>query len=68
MLKAFDATPDLVMFHAVHLNIPLINNITQGSREYEAIEADYRQMAMDFPDDFLKVFDDESLTAKFKSK
>lgn len=63
MMKAFEATPEMVMLHAQKLNIPIINNITQGSREFEAIQADYRQMAMDFPNDFLKVFDDESLTA-----
>lgn len=57
MGKAATATPDQVYAHAIRLNIPLINNLTQGSRDYEAIRADYRQKAMDFPDDFLKVFD-----------
>lgn len=65
MLKAFDATPELIYFHATHFNIPLINSLTGGSREFEAIQSDYRQLAMDFPDEFLKVFDDEMLKAKF---
>ena len=58
MGKAAKATQEQVYAHAIKLNIPLINNLTQGSREYDAIRADYRQMAMDFPDDFLKVFDE----------
>lgn len=57
MGKAAAATPDQVYAHSIVLNIPLINNLTGGSREYEAIRADYRQMAMDFPDNFLKVFE-----------
>lgn len=56
--KAAKATQEQVLAHAIKLNIPLINNLTQGSREYEAIRADYRQMAMDFPDNFLKIFDE----------
>lgn len=58
MGKAATATQEQVYDHAMKLNIPLINNITGGSREYEAIRADYRQMAMDFPENFLKVFDE----------
>lgn len=58
MGKAAKATQEQIYAHAMKLNIPLINNLTQGSREYEAIRADYRQLAMDFPDDFLKVFDE----------
>lgn len=58
MGKAKNATEEQVYAHAMKLNIPLINNLTQGSREYDAIRADYRQMAMDFPDDFLKVFNE----------
>ena len=56
MGKASLSTPDQVYAHAMKLNIPLINNLTGGSREYEAIRADYRQMAMDFPEEFMKVF------------
>ena len=57
MGKAATAQPEQVYAHAIRLNIPLVNNLTGGSREYEAIRADYRQMAMDFPDNFLKVFE-----------
>ena len=57
MGKAAAATQEQVYAHAIKLNIPLINNLTQGSREYEAIRADYRQMAMDFPVEFMKVFE-----------
>lgn len=59
MGKASSATQEQVYAHAMRLNIPLINNLTQGSREYEAIRADYRQMAMDFPDEFMKVFESQ---------
>jgi hypothetical protein len=55
--KAFDATDEMVYAHAIHLNIPLINNLTQASRDYEAIVTDYRQTAMDNPVDFLKIYD-----------
>lgn len=58
MGKAASATQEQVYNHALKLNIPLIDNLTQGSREYDAVRADYRQMAMDFPDDFLKVFEE----------
>lgn len=68
MLKAFEASPELAYFHAINLNIPLIDNLTQGSRDIESIIADYRQMAMDNPVDFLKIYNDESLTARFKSQ
>jgi stalled ribosome alternative rescue factor ArfA len=63
--KSFEASPDLVYFHARHLNIPLMDSVTGASREIDALITDYRQMAMDFPVEFLKVFDDENLTAKF---
>jgi hypothetical protein len=65
MNKSFDATPELVYFHAIHLNIPLMDAVTGASREIDALITDYRQMAMDFPVEFLKVFDDENITAKF---
>lgn len=57
MQKAFEATDEMIFGHAMALNIPLIDNLTGASREYEAIVTDYRQMAMDNPDGFLKVFD-----------
>lgn len=57
MQKAFEATDEMVYEHALKLNIPLINNLTGASRETEAIVTDYRQMAMDNPDGFMKVFD-----------
>lgn len=56
MEKAFAAKDEVIMAHALALNIPLIDNLTQASREYGAIVADYRQIAMDNPDAFLKVF------------
>lgn len=57
MQKSFDATDEQVYAHARILNIPLINNLTGGSRDYEAIVTDYRQAALDNPVEFLKVFD-----------
>lgn len=65
MNKSFEASQDLVYFHALHLNIPLFDAVTGASREIDALITDYRQMAMDFPVEFLKVFDDENLMAKF---
>lgn len=66
MQKAFNATEEMVYFHAIYLKIPLINSVTQASREFDAIRTDYRQIAMDTPIDFLKIYDDEVLNAKFK--
>lgn len=57
MLKSLDATDDQIFAHAIILNIPIINNLTGGSREYEAIVTDYRQTAIDNPVEFLRVFD-----------
>jgi hypothetical protein len=57
MQKAFEATDEMVYAHARILNIPLINNLTNGSRDYEAIVTDYRQTAMDNPIEFLRVYD-----------
>jgi len=68
MNKSFEATPELVYFHAHHLNIPLQDAVTGASRDIDALITDYRQMAMDFPVEFLKIFDDGSLTAKFNSQ
>ncbi len=65
--KAFNAKDELVYFHAPFMGISLINAITSESRKIDAIRTEYRQLAMDFPDNFLKVFDDESLTAKFNN-
>jgi hypothetical protein len=66
MNKASGAPEEMVYFHAKHLNIDTINKATNGSRDYEAIRTDYVQAAMDFPDKFLKVFDDDILNAKFR--
>ncbi len=67
MQKAFDATDELVYFQAPLLQIPLINNLTQASRDFESILTDYRQIAMDNPDAFLKIFNDEELKRKFSA-
>lgn len=66
MLKAFDADDALVYFQAIHLNIPILNNVTGASREIEAIRADYQQAAMDTPVEFLKIFNNADLNSKFK--
>lgn len=66
MQKAAGATEEMIYFHAKHLNIDTINKATNGSRDFEAIRTDYVQTAMDAPDKFLKVFDDEILNAKFR--
>lgn len=55
--KAFAASDTMVYQQAIHLNIPLIDNLTQASRDYEAIVTDYRQTAMDNPVKFLEVYD-----------
>jgi hypothetical protein len=57
MEKAFSASDEQIYAQAVALNIPIINNLTGGSRDYEAIVTDYRQTAMDNPIEFIKVFD-----------
>jgi len=62
MQKAFDADEELVYFHAPFMNISLVNSVTHQSREYEAIRTDYRQLAMDNPDVFLKVFNDKKIS------
>lgn len=56
MEKAFGATDEVIYAQAVRLNIPLVNNLTNGSRDYESIVADYRQAAMDSPIEFLKTY------------
>lgn len=60
--KAFDASDEVIYASAIRLNIPIINNLTNGSRDYESIVADYRQTAMDNPTEFLNVF------AEFETK
>lgn len=65
MQASFSASPDLIYFHAPFLNIPLVNNLTMASREIEAIRTDYRQMAIDNPVEFLRIFEDENLTSRF---
>lgn len=67
MLKAFDAADDLVYFQSLHLNIPILNNVTGASREIESIRADYQQSAMDNPVEFLKIYNDANLNAKFNN-
>lgn len=57
MQKAFDATDEEVYAHALILNIPLVNNLTGASRDTADIVTDYRQMAIDNPEGFMKVFD-----------
>lgn len=57
MQKAFESTPEMIYDHALKLNIPIVDNLTGASREMDAIETDYKQMAMDNPDGFMKVFD-----------
>ena len=61
MAKAFGATEELIYFHAPFMNIPTISPATNGSRDFEAIRTDYRQLAMDNPMAFLNVFDKKSL-------
>lgn len=65
MQKAFDASDELVYFQAPYMKIPLINNETSASREIASIRTDYRQLAMDNPVEFIKIFDDENIKAKF---
>lgn len=57
MERAFKATDEQIYAQAVRLNIPIINNLTGGSRDYESIVTDYRQVALDNPTEFIKVFD-----------
>lgn len=56
--KAFEASDEVIYASAMRLNIPLINNLTNGSRDYESIVADYRQVAMDNPIEFMNVYED----------
>ena len=65
--KAFAASEELVYFQAPYLNIALIDVKTSASREFEAIRTDYRQVAIDNPVEFLKIFDDEIIDEKFKA-
>lgn len=58
--KAFNASDEVIYASAMRLNIPLINNLTNGSRDYESIIADYRQVAMDNPIEFLNIYEDLS--------
>lgn len=56
MTKAFGVSEEQVYAHALRLNIPIVDNLTGASREYESILTDYRQMAMDNPTEFLNVY------------
>ncbi len=64
--KAFNANESQIAFHSKYLGIPLIDPATSASRTFEAVQADYRQSAIDNPKDFLKTFDDEDLKIKYK--
>lgn len=55
--KAFEATEEMVYAHAQKMGIDLVNPTTNESRKYKAIRTDYRQLAMDNPEKFLKVFE-----------
>lgn len=66
MEKAFSADEAQVAFHAKYLDIPIVDSQTSATRDYEAVLADYRQIAMDDPKTFLKTFDDEDLKLKYK--
>ncbi len=56
MNKAFEATEEMIFKQAPFLKIPMFNGMTNESRKPEAIIADYRQVAMDNPVEFLKVY------------
>lgn len=64
--KSFNADEYQIAFHAKYLGIPMIDGATSSTRTLEAVMADYRQIAMDKPEQFLKTFDDEDLKLKFK--
>lgn len=66
MEKAFSADEEQIAFHAKYFGIPIVDPATSASRTFEAIQADYRQIAMDMPDKFLKTYDDEDLKLKYK--
>jgi hypothetical protein len=64
--KAFSADEGQIAFHAKYLNIPTIDHATSATRTFEAVQTDYRQVAMDQPEIFLKTYDDEDLKLKYK--
>jgi|ERR1700760_651743 len=66
MEKAFSADEAQVAFHAKYLGISTIDPQTGGTRTYDAILTDYRQVAMDEPKRFIETFDDEDLKLKYK--
>lgn len=63
--KAFAATDAQIVFQAKYFGIPMTDAATTASRSREAIIAEYRQIAIDRPDDFLTTFDDDDLKMKF---
>jgi hypothetical protein len=65
MKKAFAASENQIAFHAPYLGIAMIDPATNSQRTFEAVQADYQQMALDHPSNFLKTFDDEDLKLKF---
>jgi hypothetical protein len=64
--KAFNAKEEQIAFHAKYLGIPMMDHETGGTRTLEAVQADYRQKALDDPDTFLKTYDDPVLKLKYQ--
>lgn len=63
--KAFNASPEQMAFHVKYLNIPTIDVVNNSTRTFKAIQADYRQYAIDNPENFIKTFDDGELKDKY---
>lgn len=63
--KAFKASDEQIAYHAKYLGIPMIDGPTSATRTAKAIITDYRQVAIDNPELFLKTYDDEDLKFKF---
>jgi hypothetical protein len=63
--KAFKASEEQVAFHVKYLGIPLIDHTSGESRTLKAIQADYRQYAIDNPKSFLETYDDVDLKDKY---
>jgi hypothetical protein len=64
--KAYEASDEQIAFHAKYLGIPMFDHSTSATRTPDAIITDYRQAALDKPDDFLKTYDDEDLKLKYQ--
>jgi hypothetical protein len=63
--KAFKASQGQIAFHAKYLGIPLVDAQTNATRTLKAVQADYRQKALDDPNTFLETFDDPDLRLKY---